>query len=131
MAGEQNAETLRRGFEAFQKGDMDALRNEFFTEDTIWHVAGKGPMAGDYRGQEVFEWFRKLFELSGGTFRVDVHDILGTADHAVAITTVSAEREGKKLENAKGIEVHHFEGGKVSESWLLNEDADEYEQFWS
>ena len=131
MAGEQNAEVLRKGFEAFTKGDMDTLRNETFTKDTVWHVAGTGPLAGDYRGDEVFGWFGKLFELSGGTFKVDVHDIAASDQHVVGITTVSAERGGKRLENSKGVEIHHFEGGKISESWLMNENQAEFDEFWA
>ena len=131
MAGEQYAEVLRKGFEAFGRGDMDTLRNDVFTENTVWHVAGRGPLAGDYRGQEVFEWFGRLFELSGGTFKVDLHDVATSDQHAVALTSVSAQREGKSIDGVKGTQVHHFEGGKISESWLTNEDPYTFDEFWS
>src|SRR5918996_2018983 len=107
MAGEQNAEVLRKGFDAFGKGDMDTLRNEVFTKDTVWHESGRNQLAGDYRGDEVFQWFGKLFDLSGGTFKVDIHDIASSDEHVVALTSASAERGGKKLEDQKGAQVHH------------------------
>ncbi len=131
MAGEQFTEVLRNGFDAFGRGDIDYLRQNVFTENTVWHVAGRGPLAGDYRGQEVFEWFGKLFELSGGTVKVDLHDVTTSDQHAVALTSVSAERGGKRLDNVKGSQVHHFEGGKISESWLSNEDPYTFDEFWS
>ena len=37
----------------------------------------------------------------------------------------------KKLEGAKGLQVHHFEGGKVSETWLTAEDTYLFDEFWS
>ncbi|MDP8955592.1 MAG: nuclear transport factor 2 family protein [Actinomycetota bacterium] len=131
MAGEQYAEVLRKGFDAFSKGDMDTLRNEVFTEDTVWHVAGRSPIAGDYRGQEVFEWFGRLFQETGGTFRVELHDVTTSDQHAVAMTSASGERQGKRLQDSKGTQVHHFEGGKISESWLTTQDPYQSDEFWS
>lgn len=131
MAGEQNAEVLRKGFEAFGKGDMDTLRNEVFTENTVWHAGGRNQLSGDYRGEEVFQWFGKLFELSGGTFKVEVHDLTTSDQHVVALTSASAERGGKRLENQKGAQVHHFEGGKISETWLHVEDQHAFDEFWA
>ncbi|HEX2088334.1 MAG TPA: nuclear transport factor 2 family protein [Actinomycetota bacterium] len=131
MGGEQNAEVVRKGFEAFGKGDMDTLRNEVFTEDTVWHVGGRSPIAGDYRGQEVFEWFGRLFQETGGTFKVELHDVATSDEHVVAMTSASGERGGKRLEDSKGVQVHHFQGGKISESWLTVQDPYENDEFWS
>ena len=131
MAGEELGKVLQDGFDAFTRGDMDFLRTNTFTENTVWHVAGNGPLSGDYTGDQVFGWFGKLFEMSGGTFKVDVHDIATSDQHVVGITTVSAERGGKRLENVKGVEIHHFEGGKISESWLMNENQEEFDEFWA
>jgi ketosteroid isomerase-like protein len=131
MAGEQNVEVVRKGFEAFGKGDMDTLRNEVFSANTVWHAGGRNQLSGDYRGDEVFQWFGKLFELSGGTFKVDLHDITSSDEHVVALTSASAQREGKTLQDAKGAQVHHFEGGKISETWFHAEDPYTFDEFWS
>jgi uncharacterized protein len=131
MAGEKYAEVLQGGFEAFGRGDMDYLKKNVFTDNTVWHVSGKSQLAGDYSGDQVYAWFGKLFELSGGTFKVEIHDIATSGDHAVALTSTSAERGGKKLENQKGAQVHHFDGGKISETWLHLEDPYEFDDFWS
>ncbi len=130
MAGEHFTEVVRNGFEAFSRGDVEYLRNNVFTEDTVWHVAGRGPLSGDYRGPEVFEWFGRVFELSGGTFKVELHDVATSDQHAVALTRGTGERGGKRLDS-KGVQVHHFEGGKISESWLSSEDPYELDEFWS
>jgi uncharacterized protein len=129
--GTEFAEVVRNGFDAFSRGDVDYLRNNVFTEDTVWHVGGRNQVSGDYRGEEMYTWFARLFELTGGTFRIQLHDVTTSDEHAVALTEVTAEREGKRLDGAKGIQVHHFTGGKVSESWLTAEDQYQLDDFWS
>ncbi len=61
-----NADLRRKGYDAPSKGDLDTIRNEVL--DVVFHVAGgRNPLSGDYRGaDEVFGFFGRLFELSGG-----------------------------------------------------------------
>ena len=130
MAEHPNAALLRKGHEAFSRGDMTTL-TEIIAEDTLWHVAGKGPLAGDYQGREaVFGFFKKVNELSGGTFKMEDHDIFGTDDHAVALTKMSATRAGKTL-NANNCEVVHWRNGQIVEDWLFAYDQYAYDEFWS
>ncbi len=41
-----NIEALRRGYEAFQTGNLDLLRNELFDKDIVWHSPGNNPISG-------------------------------------------------------------------------------------
>jgi ketosteroid isomerase-like protein len=67
-----NEDLVRRGFAAFGTGDIAALR-ELLADDTVWHVGGRSPLTGDYKGKdEVLGFFAQLAERAGGTFRVDV-----------------------------------------------------------
>ncbi len=96
MAEHPNAALLRKGHEAFSNGDRATL-TEIIAEDALWHVAGKGPFSGDYRGRKaVFGMFDKMAELSGGTIKIKDHDFLGTDQHAVALFKIIATRGGKK-----------------------------------
>jgi ketosteroid isomerase-like protein len=55
-----NEELTRRGYAAFATGDMVAL-DELFADDVIWHVGGRSPLSGDYKGKEaVFAMFGRL-----------------------------------------------------------------------
>ena len=45
-----NEDRFRAGYKAFQAGDMEALRNEYFSQDVVWHASGRNPLAGDYKG---------------------------------------------------------------------------------
>jgi hypothetical protein len=54
MADHPNVELLRRGYAAYNTGDMATI-NELFADDIEWHVPGRSELAGDYHGKdEVF-----------------------------------------------------------------------------
>lgn len=125
-----NEELARKGYEAFGAGDLDTIR-EIFADDITWHVGGRSPLAGDYRGKdEVFGLFARLGELSGGTFRIDVHDVLANDEHAVVLGTSRAERDGRQL-NDNGVAVYHNRDGKVVEAWFHPGDQYATDEFWS
>ncbi len=116
--------------EALARGDYAAV-TELLTEDAVWHLPGRGPLAGDHRGrQAVLAAMRRFEELSGGTIRVEVHDILGSDEHAVALLRATGSRPGKRYE-ALEIDVHHIRDGRITEFWSFSEDQRETDEFWS
>jgi uncharacterized protein len=111
-----NEDLVREGYQAFIKADMQKVSG-FFADDIVWHVGGRGPLAGDYRGKdEVLGFLAKTMEMTGGTFTLEVHDILANDDHAVALVVARAQREGKTLEDRQA-HVLHIRDGKVTEYW--------------
>jgi ketosteroid isomerase-like protein len=65
-----NEELLRRGYDAFSKGDVETLR-QVFAQDAVFHEPGRNPVSGDYHGiDQMLAFFGTLAERSGGTFRV-------------------------------------------------------------
>ncbi len=126
-----NAERFLAGYQAFMTGDMGALRSEYLSGDVVWHAFGDGPLSGDFHGpDDVIALFGRTFELSGGTFRVEVHDAVANDEHAVVLGTVTAEREGKRLDQ-RYTHVAHMRGGKLAESWIFSEDQAAVDSFWS
>src|SRR3954447_12526221 len=99
VVAQSNAELLRAGYESFAAGDVPAVL-DIFAEDIAWRVAGRSPIAGDYRGHdEVVGFFQKLGEGSNGTFTVRVEDILDNGDETVvALVTHLAQRDEFDLE---------------------------------
>ncbi len=92
MTEHPSVELTRQGYEAFAKGDMATL-SELMADDITWHVEGAGSLSGTYRGREdVFGFFGRLAEETGGTFSLDVHDVLANDEHVVALCTLSASR---------------------------------------
>ena len=47
MRASENAEIVRRGYEAFNAADIEAL-TRLFAENASWHTPGRSPIAGDY-----------------------------------------------------------------------------------
>lgn len=124
-----NEELVRRGYAAFQSGDMATL-NELFADDIVWHSPGRNQMSGDFKGTDaVLEQFRKIFEVSGGTFKIDIHDVLANDDHVVVLAHATAEREGRRLDD-NNVQVFHVRDGKVTEQWLQPGDAYASDEFW-
>jgi uncharacterized protein len=130
MADHPNAALLRSLYEAFGRGDMATI-DSGFADDVTFHLPGSGPLSGDHEGkQKVFEMFGKLVEGSGGTFKLEVHDVVANDDHAVGLTTNSASRNGKDLSYHATL-VAHLKDGKVAEAWEMFDDPNKVDEFWS
>jgi SnoaL-like domain len=73
VAASSDADTIRRGYDAFGRGDMETLRNEVFADDIQWHQGGRNQTSGEYEGIDpVLGLFQKFFQLTDGTFRPKV-----------------------------------------------------------
>lgn len=124
-----NEDLLRKGYEAFSAGNIQAL-DDVFAEDILWHVGGRSSLAGDYKGrQEVYGFFGKLAEGTGGTLRLEIHDVLANDHHGVALVHSSGQREGKMLDD-NALHVFELEGGKVKEFWGYPGDQYTVDEFW-
>lgn len=128
--GHPNEELTRKGYEAFGKGDMDTV-NELMSDEVVWHVPGNNPLSGDYRGkQAVFGLFGKIMELTEGSFRNDIHDVLANDEHAVVMVVAQAHR-GEKLLDDRQVHVLHLKDGKVTEFWNHFGNQNAVDEFWS
>jgi hypothetical protein len=126
-----NEQRLREGYELIAKGDLDTLRKEYIAEDIAWHVPGRNPQSGDYHGvDEVFGFLGKIFERSGGTFRLEIHDVLANDEHGIVLAVARAERDGKTLED-RVVHVFHLREGKMTEYWGHPGDQHGVDEFWS
>jgi ketosteroid isomerase-like protein len=115
---------------AFGRGDLNALQN-YFAEDIRWHIPGRGPLAGHHEGiAQVMGLLSKISELSRGTARLDLHDILANDNHTVTLATIRAERAGKHYQDDL-VQVAHVQNGKVTEIWTHPADPYTAEEFWS
>lgn len=131
MSEHPNVETTRRGFELFAAGDIGAM-TDLLDDGVVWHHPGTSPLAGDYKGKDgVMSFFASIIQETGGTLKNEVHDILGNDDHVLVMSHLTAERNGKRLDQ-NVINVLHMSGeGKLTERWLLTEDSKAFDDFWS
>ena len=116
MGAKENAEVVRRGYEAFQKGDLAAF-DDILADDCVWHVPGKSQVAGDKKGrQATVEYYGQLGQLTEGSIQVELHDVVANDEHVVGLHRSSASRGGKSYETTECI-VFHVEGGRITEAW--------------
>jgi hypothetical protein len=123
-----NEELVRRAFDAFASGDVETLRG-LIDPGSVWHAAGRNRLAGDHRGVEaILGYFARTMELTGGTFRTELHDVVANDEHAVSLFMARGQRDGKTL-GARNVLVTHVRNGKLGETWLFSGDqyaADEF-----
>jgi uncharacterized protein len=125
-----NADLLRRGYDAFAAGDIPTVLG-IFDEDIAWHVPGRSPLSGDYRGHGgVADFFTRCHELSAGTLRVQADEIVADGDRVVVLATVSAERNGRSWSSPE-VHVWRMQHGRAVEFREFQADQEAEDEFWS
>ncbi len=124
-----NEELVRSVYDAFGRGDMEALFSKF-SDDITFHVPGQTPLSGDHKGKEqLAAFFQQVGERSAGTVRLDVHDVVGNDEHVLGLANISGQPKGQPL-SYPVVHVWHVRGGKVVEMWEHPEQAG-FDAFWS
>jgi ketosteroid isomerase-like protein len=125
-----NADLLAAQIEALARGDIDAAMS-YYSDDVVFHYPGRNPLSGDYRGKgEVLALLSKVMQITNGSFRPEVHDVLASDDHVAALVTVRAERDGTSVEWLS-VDLFHVRDGALSEHWVHEVDQEVVDQFWS
>jgi hypothetical protein len=129
MAEHPNVALLRRAEEAFSSGNVEVL-GDLLADDILVHAPGNGPLSGEYQGRDaIFAHNRRIFELSGGTYENEAHDILASDQHGVILQRNRARREGRSLD-VREVLVMHLREGKIVEVWEMYDDQQAYDEFW-
>jgi len=107
---------------------MEAVRS-LLASDIAWHSPSQG--AGHFHGIDaVMAEFGRLFEDTGGTFRVSVNEIT-EGDQSVVVLARATGTRGDKTFDQPYTHVFHFRGDQVSESWILYYDQAATAAFWA
>jgi ketosteroid isomerase-like protein len=125
-----NADLLQAHLDALAHGDLGQAMS-FYTDDVVFHYPGRNPLSGDHRGKDqVLAMLGRAMQMTDGTFRPDVHDILASDDHVAALVTVHATRGGTPTE-WQAVDIYHVRDGKISEHWTHEVDQELVDRFWS
>jgi uncharacterized protein len=125
-----NEDLLRRGYAAFAAGDIETVLG-IFSDDILWHIGGSNQLTGDYRGHEaVMGFFGRMMEITGGTFHLDIHDVLANDTHGTVLVTAHAERDGQPL-TAREVNVWHLADGKGTEFWAFAEETSDIDRMFA
>jgi len=125
-----NAALIKSGYNAFARGDLQGAF-AVFAEDILWHIPGRGPLSRDYRGHaEVLGFFQHFMELSHGTFRIQIDDILAKGDRVVVLCTESAQRGGRSWSSPQ-VHVWTVKDGRATVFCQYQGDQQTEDEFWS
>jgi ketosteroid isomerase-like protein len=107
------------------------IMRSLVAEDTVWHIPGREPLAGDHYGRDaVFEMFGQLVQGSEGTFTQELHDVVASDDHVVALTHATASR-GVHSYDSQDAWVFHLRQDQIAEAWWRPEDLYAADEFWT
>ncbi|MER6959041.1 MULTISPECIES: nuclear transport factor 2 family protein [unclassified Streptomyces] len=131
MAEHPHAMLVRKGYEAFTRGDMDALRG-MMTGDCTHHVPGSHPLSGDFKGTDaIIDMYGRLFSETGGSMRVEMKSVMVDGrGHAVSMHRFIADRNGKHIDE-NGCIVFRIVGDKITDLDECLESIDKSNDFWS
>ena len=101
--------------ELIEAGNEEALA-ALYASDFVLHYPGRNPLAGTYT--DVDEFLNRLGQLfEGGTVERELHDALGTDDHAVQLLRVTGTAKGL-THTWNAVIVMHVLDGQFSEAWF-------------
>ena len=131
MGAQDNAELVRRGYEAFNNADIETLAL-ILDENASWHTPGRSPIAGSYEGRDaVFGQFGRYGAETAGTFRAELKEVFTSADgRVVGLHHNSAERNGRRLDTDCCI-VFEIEDGRMVSGREHFYDLGNWDEFWS
>ncbi len=126
----QNIATVRRGYEAFAKGDIETLKT-LFSPGANWHAVQTGVLRGDYRGaQGILEFFGQIAHESDGTTRAEPQTMAASGDHVFVLQRVTGRRKGK-TQDTKSVLLFKVENGVVTEVTEFQSDHPAVSRFWA
>jgi len=126
-----NVTVVRDMFAAFRSADLAAIMATI-PESLEWHFPGRGgALAGAHRGREaVLGFLARVVELTEGTFRLDLDDVVGGDRYVVALFRGHGKRNAKTLDNPTCLRIR-FEGGRPAEIYEFVWDLYAVDDFWS
>jgi ketosteroid isomerase-like protein len=118
-----NEEFGRKVSGALAKGDLETFFG-MHADDVKAHIP-----FGDTSGKDDFrQSFDRLFSQLDGPPEVDVHDALGSDEHAVILATQRFTKGGKTFDSRNTV-VMHVRDGKVAEVWVQSHDPQGLQKF--
>lgn len=114
-----NESLARREIDLIRQGDAEGHRH-LYTDGCVFHYPGKSPLAGAHRG--LPEFMARLEEVFyGATITRELHDALGSDNHAAQLLRVTATVGGRS-HTWRVVWVMHVADGQFSEAWAYVDD---------
>jgi ketosteroid isomerase-like protein len=122
----ENVEVMRRAFEAYNRGDVDAAV-AYLAPECEYHATGALPgFRGISRGREGYKRFVSWLRAEFDDARIDVRELVDAGDHVLASLTLRGRGKRSGAETSWDIwQVWTLQDGKAvrGEGFTNREDA--------
>ena len=117
-----NAERVRAGYEAFNRGDVDAAL-EGFHPDVEWSVLAMLPDLEHYRGHEAVRRFWRTWQETFAGFQIEVEELIDVGDRVLVLIAASGRGSGSgaPVRTPTFGQVWTFDGDLVTRVEMLTE----------
>jgi uncharacterized protein len=100
---QENVEIVRRGYEAFNRGDIDGVVG-LLAPDFEYVASGLVPgVGGKYRGADGLRRFAETFWSEFDDPRIEVHELIDTGERVVASTTMRGHGKQSGAQTSWGV----------------------------
>jgi uncharacterized protein len=121
---QENVEILRRGYEAFSRGDFDAIV-DLTAEDFELDMSRWGPVTYTYHGPEGLREFLEALERLWDYFKIEPEEFVDAGDKVLVIIDVEARGGASGIKvRARYANAYTFRGGKVVRAEWFDEPAE-------
>jgi ketosteroid isomerase-like protein len=129
--GKANEELVRKGYEAFNQGDMEAL-GKLMAPDVVHEIPGNNPTSGAHKGwDEVVGVYGTIAELTEGSYSAALKSVTATGDDTVvAVHQSTGRRAGKSLDVEETI-TFTITDGKIDRLESSFADQAAVDEFWA
>jgi ketosteroid isomerase-like protein len=121
----ENSDALKRGYEAFNNGDIDTVR-EIFEEDIRWEGpnADGVPMSGTHEGRDaVLQALGSIGE-NFEKFHVSPDELVEEGETIVVLSHLDAKSKSGNEIKLPGVEVWRMSGGKAKRVQSVSDTAE-------
>ena len=128
-----NINRYLRGIQDFNQNELnDSVDTLNFSENIVYRIAGKSPIAGEYHGIEQFTKALQLVkELTGGTIVFKPQIVLANDNAVMAYGRATAKRNGKTLDTEHVYLYKLDEKGDIVEGMTVPVDLYAFDEFWA
>ena len=123
--------TVLAGYDAFGRGDMEALER-MFVPDCTWTHRNGGRLGGTKHGfGAILAFFGESVELSAGGLRVEPESTVGRGGTVAVFVHMSAGRPDGRVLDDHQVHVFRLDGDRVASVDQCIGDPAAVEAFWA
>jgi ketosteroid isomerase-like protein len=120
----ENSDALKRGYDAFNSGDADALA-ELYTDDVTWEGPNTEgvPMSGKTEGKDgVLQALGQIGE-QFESFNATANEMIEQGETIVVLSTIEGRTKSGNDVKTPGVEIWRMSGGKANRVQSLIDTA--------